>query len=65
VLRGPATVLYGSSAINRTYGIPPEGTGAEITRIDLRQSKYDFKSELDDLFSFTKSLRMRLGYTSN
>lgn len=57
---------FAGVSINRlenNYGIPPDGTGAEITRIDLRQNKYDFKSELDNPFSFAESLRMRLGYT--
>ncbi len=57
---------FAGISINRlenNYGIPPDGAGADITRIDLRQNKYDFKSELSEPFAFAKSLRMRLGYT--
>ncbi|MGH8547145.1 MAG: TonB-dependent receptor [Methylococcales bacterium] len=57
---------FAGASINRlknNYGIPPDGTGNEITRIDLRQNKYNFKSELEHPFAFAESLRMRLGYT--
>lgn len=56
---------FAGVAINRlenNYGIAPDGTG-ETTRIDLKQSKYDFKSELKDPLKFAESLRMKLGYT--
>jgi len=56
---------FAGVSINRlenNYGIAPDGTG-ETTRIDLKQSKYDFKSELKDPFKFAESLRMKLGYT--
>lgn len=49
--------------INNTYGIAPDGTGAEIVQIAMRQNKYDFKSELDNPFTFAKAIRTRLGYT--
>jgi iron complex outermembrane receptor protein len=49
--------------LENNYGIAPDGTGDESTRIDLRQDKYDFKGELYDPFRFAKSLRARLGYT--
>jgi len=49
--------------INNNYGIAPDGTGTGTTVIALRQSKYDFKSELNNPFSFAKNLRTRLGYT--
>ncbi|MDD5272681.1 MAG: TonB-dependent receptor [Methylovulum sp.] len=57
---------FAGLAINRlesNYGIAPDGTGGEITRILLKQSKYDFKSELKNPFLFAESLRMKLGYT--
>jgi iron complex outermembrane receptor protein len=57
---------FAGAAINHlenNYGIAPDGTGDESTRIDLRQDKYDFKSELIEPFRFAKSLRTRLGYT--
>jgi iron complex outermembrane receptor protein len=49
--------------LENNYGIAPDGTGGEITRIDLKQSKYDFKSELKNPFHFAEALRMKLGYT--
>lgn len=48
--------------LQNIYGIPPDGSG-EMSRIDLRQDKYDFKSELKDPFRFAESLRFKLGYT--
>ncbi|MCX7100968.1 MAG: TonB-dependent receptor [Methylobacter sp.] len=56
---------FAGISINRlenNYGIAPDGTGS-TTRIDLRQSKYDFKSELKNPFRYAESLRMKLGYT--
>jgi iron complex outermembrane recepter protein len=49
--------------LQNNYGIAPDGTGEETVGIELRQDKYDFKSELKDSFRFAKSLRTRLGYT--
>lgn len=49
--------------INNNYGIAPDGTGEETVRIAMRQSKYDFKSELKNPFGLGKALRTRLGYT--
>lgn len=49
--------------LENNYGIPPDGSGGANTRIDLRQSKYDFRSELIDPFSLVEALRTRLGYT--
>ncbi len=57
---------FAGISINRlenNYGIAPDGSGGEITRIDLKQNKYDFKSELKKPFAFAESLRMKLGYT--
>jgi len=49
--------------LENNYGVPDDGTGEETVRIDLRQNKYDFKSELNDPFPFAKLIRSRLGYT--
>jgi len=57
---------FAGASINNTnnnYGIAPDGAGEETVRIAMRQSKYDFKSELNNPFKFAKSLRTRLGYT--
>ncbi|MDD4915075.1 MAG: TonB-dependent receptor [Methylococcales bacterium] len=57
---------------HNNYGIAPDGgsltqnglTYADPnTRIDQMQTKYDFKSELNNPFSFADKLSMRLGYT--
>lgn len=49
--------------LENNYGIAPNGAGDENVRIALRQSKYDFKGELNEPFAFAKKLRARLGYT--
>ena len=57
---------FAGVAINRlenNYGIAPDGSGGPNVRIDLKQSKYDFKSELIKPFSLAESLKLRLGYT--
>ncbi len=57
---------FAGVSINRlenNYGIAPDGSGGELVRIDLKQSKYDFKSELKNPFRYAESLRMKLGYT--
>ena len=57
---------FAGGAVNHlqnNYGIAPNGTGEETVAIELRQTKYDFKSELKAPFRFAKSLRTRLGYT--
>jgi len=58
---------FAGVSINRlenNYGIAPDGSGGESVRIDLKQSKYDFKSELKNPFRYAESLRMKLGYTN-
>jgi iron complex outermembrane recepter protein len=58
---------FAGIAINRlenNYGIAPDGSGGgEVVRIDLKQNKYDFKSELIKPFKFAESLQTKLGYT--
>ena len=49
--------------LQNNYGIAPDGTGEETVGIELRQDKYDFKSELKVPLRFAKILRTRLGYT--
>jgi iron complex outermembrane receptor protein len=48
--------------LHNNYGVPPDGSGGPNTRINLEQTRYDFKSELKKPFSFADSLHMRLGY---
>lgn len=49
--------------INNTYGIGADGSGEDNVQIAMRQSKYDFKSELHAPFANVKNLRSRLGYS--
>ena len=49
--------------LENNYGVPPDGSGGPSTRIDLHQTRYDFKSELNKPLPFVETLRMRLGYT--
>jgi iron complex outermembrane receptor protein len=57
---------FAGVSINRlenNYGIPPDGTGGDPVRIDLKQTKYDFKGELTRPSSFAEALRLKFGYT--
>jgi iron complex outermembrane receptor protein len=56
---------FAGVSVNRLendYGIPPTGNGEENVRIDLEQTRYDFKSELYDPVDSVEILRLRLGY---
>ena len=58
---------YAGLSINylaNNYGIPPDqGTGqAELSRIDMRQTRYDFKGVLDNPFAAAENLRLRVVY---
>ena len=64
--------------LDNNYGVPPsahahadeadrddhtlEEASPESVRIDLEQTRYDMKSEINNPFSFAESLRLRLGY---
>ena len=57
---------YAGAAVNHLdngYGIPPDGTGGPPIRVNLRQTKYDFRAGLDEPFAFAESLRLKFGYT--
>jgi len=49
--------------LDNNYGIPPDGAGGPPIRVDLKQTKYDFKGELKDPFAFAEALRLKFGYT--
>ena len=57
--------LAGAAAnkLEKVYGIPPDGHGEAPVVIDLRQSKYDFKGQLNNPFEFAEEIRMKFGYT--
>jgi iron complex outermembrane receptor protein len=65
---------FSVNRLENDYGIPPgahdhghedgdEAGGLDRIRVDMEQSRYDFKSELYDPVPFAEILRMRLGYT--
>ncbi len=57
---------FAGAAINsleNNYGIPPDGSGGEQIRVELRQTKYDFRSELKQPFEYAEALRVKFGYT--
>ena len=49
--------------VHNNYGIAPDGSGGINTRIDIQQSKYDFKSDIKQPFSLSEVLRSRFAYT--
>jgi len=51
------------NTLTNNYGVPPDGSGGPTVRINLQQTRYDFKSELNKPFPYAETLRMRLGYT--
>lgn len=57
---------FAGVAVNRlenNYGIPPDGSGGEQIRVDMQQTKYDFKGELKQPFELAEALRFKFGYT--
>ncbi|MBS1212432.1 MAG: TonB-dependent receptor, partial [Proteobacteria bacterium] len=57
---------FAGAAINHlenNYGIPPDGSGGDPIRVDLRQTKYDFKGDLKQPFALAEALRLKFGYT--
>jgi len=57
--------MIGAAAnkLEKVYGIPPDGHGEDPVTIDLKQSKYDFKGQLNQPFAFAEQVRMKFGYT--
>jgi len=51
------------NTLENNYGVPPDGSGGPAVRINLQQTRYDFKSELNKPFPYAETLRVRLGYT--
>ena len=49
--------------LHNNYGIAPDGSGGANTRIDIQQSKYDFKSVVKQPFSLVDVLKSRFAYT--
>jgi iron complex outermembrane receptor protein len=57
--------LIGASInqLDKNYGIPIDGTGSAPVTVDLTQTKYDFKAQLNQPFAFAEKLKMKFGYT--
>ena len=58
--------FFGVSAnyLENEYGVPPEGTDdGELARIELEQSKVDFKSEWKSSGSIIEAVRTKLSFT--
>ena len=57
--------MVGASAnkLEKVYGIAPDGHGEDPVTIDLKQSKYDFKAQLNQPFALAEQVRMKFGYT--
>ncbi len=51
------------NSLEKNYGIPPDGSGSPPVRVDLDQTKYDFKGQLNKPFALAEELRMKFGYT--
>ncbi|MDD5632523.1 MAG: TonB-dependent receptor [Methylococcales bacterium] len=51
------------NSLENNYGIPPNGTGNPSTRIQMNQTKYDFKGQLNKPFALAEAVRMKFGYT--
>ncbi len=49
--------------LEKNYGIPPDGHGDTPVHVEMKQTKYDFKSQLNDPFAFAQTLKMKFGYT--
>ena len=51
------------NSLEKLYGIPPDGKSSDRVTVDLRQTKYDFKGQLNKPFKWAEELRMKFGYT--
>jgi iron complex outermembrane receptor protein len=49
--------------LDKNYGIPSDGSGNPPVNIDLKQTKYDFKAQLNKPFSFADKIKFKFGYT--
>jgi iron complex outermembrane receptor protein len=57
--------LIGASInqLDKNYSIPSDGTGGAPVTVDLTQTKYDFKAQLNQPFAFAEKVKMKFGYT--
>jgi iron complex outermembrane receptor protein len=59
----PGYIGASINQLDNTYGVPPDGSGSPPVRIDLHQTKYNFKSEWKEPAAFAEALRLKFGYT--
>lgn len=57
--------LVGAAAnsLEKVYGIAPDGHGEAPVTVNLTQTKYDIKGQLNKPFAFAEEVRMKFGYT--
>jgi len=48
--------------LDNNYGVPPSDEPEEEVRIDLKQTRYDMKAEINDPLAFAEKLKIRLSY---
>jgi len=48
--------------LDNNYGVPPGDEPEEEIRIDLKQTRYDMKAEINDPLAFAEKLKIRLSY---
>ncbi len=49
--------------LEKLYGIPSDGSGGDPVTIDLTQTKYDFKGQINEPVPFAEQLKLKFGYT--
>ena len=49
--------------LEKNYGIPPDGHGETPVHVEMKQTKYDFKSQLNNPFAFIEKAKLKFGYT--
>lgn len=52
-----------ANSLEKNYGIPPDGHGEDPVHVELTQTKYDVKAQLNKPFSLAEQIRMKFGYT--
>lgn len=56
-------VGFSINHLDNNYGIPPGDEPEEEVRIDLKQTRYDMKAEINEPLAFAEDLLIRLSYT--
>lgn len=58
----PGFAGFAINYLGNDYGIPPDGAGGPNVRINLKQTRYSFKSELTEPFELAEAVRMWASY---